>query len=87
MRTFFVVEKLRVGGAKAGAPWALATSAYSTVLQRYEGGQGQVALHGTTGMVGALGTFSSHGCVRFAPSAITWIAAHVDAGAPIVISR
>ena len=85
--TFFVVDKLRVRAGTAGAPWALATSAYSDVLQKYEGGRGQVALHGTTAMAGRLGTFSSHGCIRFAPSAITWIAHHVDAGTPIFVSR
>jgi lipoprotein-anchoring transpeptidase ErfK/SrfK len=85
--TFFVVEKVHLGAAKQGAPWALATSAYSDVLQEFDGGPGQVALHGTTGLAGGLGTFASHGCIRFAPSAITWIAAHVDAGTPIVVSR
>jgi lipoprotein-anchoring transpeptidase ErfK/SrfK len=85
--TFFVVEKLHLGARAPGAPWALATSAYSNVLQEFAGGPGQVALHGTSGLAGALGTFASHGCIRFAPSAITWIADHVDAGTPIVVSR
>jgi len=84
---FFVVEKVHLGATEQGAPWALATSAYSDVLQEFDGGPGQVALHGTTGLTGRLGTFASHGCIRFAPSAITWIAEHVDGGTPIVVSR
>lgn len=85
--TFFVVEKLHIGAGKPEGPWALATSAYSNILQEYDGGPGQVALHGTTGLTGTLGTFASHGCIRFAPAAITWIADHVDAGTTIVVTR
>jgi lipoprotein-anchoring transpeptidase ErfK/SrfK len=84
---FFVVEKLRVRPGTPGAPWALATSAYSNVLQEFDGGPGQVALHGTTGLAGRLGTFASHGCIRFAPRAITWLARRVDDGTPILIRR
>jgi hypothetical protein len=85
--TFFVVEKLRLAPGVTEGPWTLATSAHSTVLREYEGGTGQVALHGTTGMSAPLGTFASHGCVRFAPTAISWIAGHVDAGTPVRIVR
>lgn len=84
--TFFVVEKLHLGQGVTEGPWALATSAYSNVLREFAGGNGQVALHGTTGLSGALGTFSSHGCVRFAPAAISWIATHVGPGTPIVVT-
>jgi lipoprotein-anchoring transpeptidase ErfK/SrfK len=85
--TFFVVEMLHLAPGVAEGPWALATSAYSNVLQEYDGGPGQVALHGTVGLSDPLGTFSSHGCVRFAPAAITWIARHVDQGTPVVVTR
>jgi hypothetical protein len=85
--TFFVVEKLRLAPGVAEGPWALATSAYSYALQQYGGGDGQVALHGTVGLSGALGTFSSHGCVRFAPAAISWIASRVGPGTPVIVTR
>ena len=85
--TYFVVEKLRLGPTVAEGPWALATSAYSNVLQQFGGGPGQVGLHGVVGLSAPLGTFASHGCVRFANAAITWIAAHVPDGSPIVIQR
>ena len=60
---------LRRGGRRArpgaaGGPFALATSARSHVLQEFEGGPGQIALHGTDSLSGALGTAVSHGCVR-----------------------
>jgi lipoprotein-anchoring transpeptidase ErfK/SrfK len=82
--TFFVVETLHVGRHVEG-PWALATSAYSDVLHEFAGGNGQVALHGRVGLPEPLGTFASHGCVRFGNAAITWIARHVGPGARIVI--
>jgi lipoprotein-anchoring transpeptidase ErfK/SrfK len=84
---FFVVEKLRLAPGVAEGPWALATSAHSDVLREFGGGDGRVALHGTIGLPGALGTFASHGCVRFAPAAITWIAQRVGLGTPIVVTR
>lgn len=85
--TFFVVEKIRIAPGVAEGPWALATSAYSYVLQRFAGGDGQVGLHGTVGLGGTLGTAASHGCIRFAPAAISWIAGRVDPGTPVVVTR
>ena len=83
--TFFVVEKLRLAPGVTEGPWTLLTSAHSNVLRAYDGGTGQVALHGTIGMSAPLGTFASHGCVRFAPAAISWIAGHVEAGTPVIV--
>ena len=80
-----MVEKLHLAPGVTEGPWALATSAYSYVLQEFAGGPGQVALHGVVGMSDPLGTFSSHGCIRFANAAITWIAEHVDDGTPVVV--
>jgi len=85
--TFFVVEKLHLGPSVPEGPWALATSAYSNVLQEFAGGPGQIALHGIVGLDAPLGTFSSHGCIRFANAAITWIATHVTAGTPVIVER
>ncbi len=84
---FFVTEKLHIAPGVPEGPWALATSAYSDVLQEFAGGPGQIALHGTVGLDAPLGTFSSHGCIRFANAAITWLAHHIDAGTPIVVER
>jgi lipoprotein-anchoring transpeptidase ErfK/SrfK len=79
---FFVVEKLYVGPYTEG-PWALATSGYSNVFQEFAGGPGQIALHGTQGLSG----YWSHGCVRLAPGAVSWIARHVGRGTPVLITR
>jgi len=83
---FFVAEIVTEGYGAVTGPYALLTSAYSNVLQEFDGGPGQVALHGRVGLPEPLGTASSHGCVRFANGDITWLAQHVGAGTPITIS-
>jgi lipoprotein-anchoring transpeptidase ErfK/SrfK len=82
---FFVEEALRLSPGAAGAPFALATSARSDVLQEFDGGPGQIALHGTDNLSGVLGTAASHGCVRLAPHAIAWLASRIGAGVPVSI--
>jgi len=84
---FFVEEALALSSYEAGAPFALATSARSNALQEFEGGPGQIALHGTDNISGALGTAVSHGCVRLSTGAITWLAKRIGAGVPLTIAR
>ncbi len=83
--TFFVEEALRLSPGASGAPYALATSARSNALAEFDGGPGQIALHGTGNLSGALGTAVSHGCIRLAPRAIAWLAARIGAGVPVSI--
>ena len=52
------------GRSAAGGPYALATSDRSDVFQEFDGGPGQIAIHGMDNLPGALGTASSHGCIR-----------------------
>jgi lipoprotein-anchoring transpeptidase ErfK/SrfK len=84
---FFIEEALRLSPGAAGGPFALATSARSRVLQEFNGGPGQIALHGTDHLSGALGTAASHGCVRLSPRAITWLARRIGAGVPVTVQR
>ena len=67
--------------------WVLPLTAHSEVLRTFEGGDGQVALHGRGGasLVDPLGSARSHGCVRLANAAIGWIAAHVPVGTPVEV--
>jgi lipoprotein-anchoring transpeptidase ErfK/SrfK len=83
--SFFVEEALRLSSSASGAPYALATSARSNVFSEFEGGPGQIALHGTGNLSGSLGTAASHGCVRLAPHAISWLAHRIGAGVPLSI--
>jgi lipoprotein-anchoring transpeptidase ErfK/SrfK len=83
--SFFVEEVIRTPAGEVGGPYGLATSARSNVFQEFGGGPGQVGVHGTSGLSGGLGTAASHGCVRLAPRAITWLAKRVSGGVPLVI--
>ncbi len=83
---FFVEEAVRVAPENAGAPFALALSARSNVFQQFDGGPGQVALHGLAHLSGALGTAASHGCVRLAGSAMRWLVGRIGAGVPVTIA-
>lgn len=82
---FFIEETLRMPSGHQGGPYALATSARSAVYQEFMGGPGQVALHGVSGIGGAMGTAASAGCVRLSTSAITWLYQFVAPGTPLTI--
>ena len=81
---FFVEEAMAIS-SDHGGPYALATSARSNVLQEFEGGPGQIGLHGTGSLPGALGTAASHGCIRVSTTAITWLAERIGNGVPLYI--
>lgn len=84
---FFIEEAMSLTSWASGAPFALATSARSNVFQEFAGGPGQIALHGTGNLSGALGTAASHGCIRLGTPAITWLARRIGAGVPLTIVR
>lgn len=84
---FFIEEALSLSSRDAGGPFALATSARSHVLQEFDGGPGQIALHGTNNLAGVLGTAASHGCIRLSTRAITWLAGRIGGGVPLTIKR
>jgi len=82
---FFVAEIVNEGYETVTGPYALATSDYSNVLQEFDGGPGQIAMHGRVGLPEPLGTASSHGCIRFANEDIVWLAQHLTPGTPLNI--
>jgi lipoprotein-anchoring transpeptidase ErfK/SrfK len=84
---FFIEEALALSSSEAGGPFALATSARSNVFQEFEGGPGQIGIHGRHSLSGALGTASSHGCIRLATRAITWLVRRIGAGVPVAITK
>jgi lipoprotein-anchoring transpeptidase ErfK/SrfK len=84
---FFVEETLRTQPGEAGGPFALALSARSNVLQEFEGGPGQIGIHGRDNLGGTLGDAESHGCVRLATVSIEWLAARIGPGTPVKIYR
>ncbi|MEX2211540.1 MAG: L,D-transpeptidase [Gaiellaceae bacterium] len=82
---FFVEEAMRLPAGAVGAPFALALSARSNVLQEFAGGPGQIALHGLDNIGGVLGTAVSHGCIRLDTASIAWLAARIGPGVPVQI--
>ena len=82
---FFVEESVALPAGEPGAPFALALSARSEVLQEFAGGPGQIALHGVANVGGTLGTAASHGCVRLSGSAMRWLTARIGPGDPVTI--
>jgi lipoprotein-anchoring transpeptidase ErfK/SrfK len=78
--SFFVEESVRLPAGRPGGPYALALSARSEVLQEFDGGPGQIGLHGRNGLGGRLGSAVSHGCIRLDGRAVTWLARRVGPG-------
>jgi hypothetical protein len=83
--SFFVEETVALDAAEPGGPFALALSARSDALREFDGGPGQIALHGRDGLGGRLGTAASHGCIRLSSAGITWLAERIGPGVPVEI--
>ncbi len=84
---FFVEETVRLTHNLVGAPFALALSARSNVLAQFDGGPGQIALHGLGNIGGVPGTAVSHGCLRLDYHAISWLAGRIGPGVPVTITN
>ncbi len=63
-------------------PYILTLTAHSLHLSDFDGGDGRVALHGTS-LPNLLGQAVSHGCVRFPNSAAITLARTVPPGTPV----
>lgn len=84
---FFVEESIALRAGDVGAPFALALSARSNVFQEFDGGPGQVAMHGLMNVGGVLGTAVSHGCVRLGNDTMRWLVSRIGTGVPVTIVR
>jgi lipoprotein-anchoring transpeptidase ErfK/SrfK len=83
---FFVEEAIQLRATDAGAPFALALSARSDVFQEFDGGPGQIGLHGLANVGGVLGSAVSHGCVRLDNGTMRWLVGRVGPGVPVTIT-
>jgi lipoprotein-anchoring transpeptidase ErfK/SrfK len=84
---FFVEESIALRSSDVGAPFALALSARSEVLQEFDGGPGQIALHGLSNVGGTPGTAVSHGCVRLTNEVMRWLVVRIGPGTPVTVTR
>jgi lipoprotein-anchoring transpeptidase ErfK/SrfK len=82
---FAVAERIltHTPGAFLG-PVVMPLTGYSDTLNEYAGGNGRVAIHGTS-LPDLLGTRASHGCIRVANRDIVRISRLVRPGAPVLI--
>ena len=85
---FAISERIALGSSGGFyGTWMLTLTAHSEVLDTFEGGDGQVAIHGRGGasLEVPVGTAGSNGCVRMRNRDIDWLAKHVSAGTPVIV--
>lgn len=84
----FAISEIVPQGRSNGffGPFIITVTAHSEKLSDFDGGNGQVALHGTS-LPGLLGQAASHGCVRIANANIRTIAKRIPRGAPVEIVK
>ncbi|MBS1883044.1 MAG: L,D-transpeptidase [Actinobacteria bacterium] len=72
---FSIVHAWRGDPSSFVGSWVLGLTAHSDVLRHFEGGSGEVGIHGRGGgsLLDPLGTAASHGCIRLANRAIDWL--------------
>jgi lipoprotein-anchoring transpeptidase ErfK/SrfK len=84
--TYYVTDPVDLRSSPGGAygAFALGLSGYSDVLFEFNGGPGQIAIHGTNNPE-LIGQDVSNGCIRVSNDAILAIAAQAPLGTPVVI--
>ena len=85
--TFYITDPVDLRSAPGGAygAYALGLSGYSEVLFEFNGGPGQIAIHGTNNPE-LVGQNVSNGCVRVPNDIIVEIAKQAPLGTPVVIT-
>jgi lipoprotein-anchoring transpeptidase ErfK/SrfK len=82
---FAIAEMIRTNtpGAFLG-PIVFPITGYSETLNEYAGGNGRVAIHGTS-LPALIGKRASHGCIRLENSDIVLLSRRVRPGTPVLI--
>jgi lipoprotein-anchoring transpeptidase ErfK/SrfK len=83
---FYITDPVDLQSRPNGAygAYALGLSAFSEVLKSFNGGPGQIAVHGN-GQMNTVGQNVSNGCIRLFNDAILQIAKAVPLGTPVTI--
>lgn len=83
---FYITDPVDLQDRPTGAygAYALGLSGYSEVLMEFNGGPGQIAVHGTNNTA-LLGQDASNGCIRVDNDTILQIANTVPVGTPVEI--
>ena len=85
--TFYITDPVDLKASPNGAygAYALGLSGYSEVLFEFNGGPGQLAVHGTNNP-SQVGQDISNGCIRVPNDIIVQIADQVPLGTPVIIA-
>jgi len=85
--TFYITDPIDLRSRPGGAygAYALGLSGYSEVLFEFNGGPGQIAIHGTNNPE-LVGQNVSNGCIRVPNDMIVEIARQAPLGTPVVIT-
>ncbi len=65
-------------------PYAYGLSGFSSVVKKFNGGEGVIGIHGTN-QPALLGTDVSHGCIRMSNSGITQLSKILPLGTPVIV--
>lgn len=84
---FAIAEKVPTGNpANFLGPLVLPLTGFSETLNEYAGGNGRVAIHGTS-LPHLIGTRASHGCIRMRNGDVLRLGRVVRPGTPVLIVR
>ena len=85
--SFAIAEKIRTGDpTNFLGPLVMPLTAFSETLNEYAGGNGRVAIHGTS-VPQFIGTRASHGCIRLRNKDVTRLGRLLRSGTPVTIKR
>jgi lipoprotein-anchoring transpeptidase ErfK/SrfK len=65
-------------------PFAIGVSAHSDTLTEFNGGDGEIGIHGTNNPA-SIGNAVSHGCVRLPNDVVVHLAGMIALGTPVTI--
>jgi lipoprotein-anchoring transpeptidase ErfK/SrfK len=83
--SFYITELLKAPDPSGPyGPYAFGLAAFSDTYTEFEGGPGQIAIHGTN-EPWLMGQSASHGCVRLLNSALEQLVNQVPVGTPVEI--
>lgn len=84
---FFLIELMKPTNPDGVyGPYAYGLSGYSDTLEKFNGGEGVIGIHGTN-QPDLLGQDVSHGCIRVANPTITEMTEFLPLGTPVSIFR
>ena len=82
---FYITELLASGNPNgAYGPYAFGLSDFSNTYSEFDGGPGQIAIHGTD-EPWVIGTSASHGCIRLENSQLVQLVKVLPVGTPVSI--